>query len=460
MTIAQEFAEFATTLSWDSLPEAVQRTARLCLLDMLGATLAGSETPTAALGADLAARYGGNPVAQLIGRRQRASAPLAAMVNGMACHSLELDDGHRYGVGLHNGCTTIPAALAVAEEEDASLERLLVAVVVGYEVAGRLGTAMSPAHRQAGFHATGTIGPFGAAAASALLRGLDAEKVSRALGIAGSAAGGIFEFLSDGSTNKHFHSGHAAMSGVLAADLAAGGLTGPLSVLEGREGFFRAYGREVDAGAVARGLGEQFEMRHVYFKLHAACGHTFSALDAAKELRERAGPTEEVDRITVRTYRAAAILKERRPRTGMAAKFSIPYCVAAAWIHGRATEDVFGEQFLNDPAILHLAERVDTEEDAAMEADFPRTRGARLQVLMRDGRRLEARVEVPRGMPERPATEEELLAKFRGLAAPLLGPDRVEALAGLVLTGVEEPTRTLAALVVRHGEADRCHPER
>jgi len=448
VTIAQRFAEFAESIRWDSLPLAVQRQARFCLLDMVGATLAGSDTPTAALGAALAARYGGRESAQLIGRKQRTNALLAALVNGMACHSLELDDGHRYGVGLHNGCTTIPAALAVAEEENANLQSLLAAVVLGYEVAGRIGTAMSPIHRQMGFHATGTIGAFGATAAVAYLRGLDTERFSRALGVAGSAGAGLFEFLSDGSTSKHFHAGHAAMAGVVATDLAAGGMTGPTSILEGREGFFHAYGRGVEAASITRGLGQQFEMRNVYFKLHAACGHSFSAIDAINELKQGIGSAAEVERITVRTYRAAAVLDEPRPSSKTAAKFSIPYCVAAAWILGRVTEDIFAERFLKDPAILELARRVNTVEDAELEAGFPRMRTARVEVQLKDGRLLESRVDIPHGMPERPATEDELVLKFRRLAAPVIGDDTVARLMEMVLGGSEQSVRELLALTV------------
>lgn len=444
MTVSQELADWGTGLRWESLPHAVQRRARLCLLDMLGATLAGAGTPTADTGARLAARYGSTEAAQLIGRRQRASVPFAALANGMTCHSLELDDGHRYAIGLHNACTTTPAALAVGEDADVLLERLLVALVVGYEIAGRVGTAVNPAHRRAGFHSTGTIGVFGATAAAGYLRGLSADQSARALGIAGSASAGIFEFLSDGSTSKHFHGGHAALSGVLAADLAAEGLTGPLSIFEGREGFFRVYGPDADPSTITHRLGETFQMEHVYFKLHAACGHIFAPIDAVLELRAQAEPAE-VERITVRTYHAAAILDQPDPRTKAAAKFSIPYCVGAAWLHGQVSEALFADRFLLDPAIGELAARVSVVEDSDLEAQFPRTRAARVEVALRDGRRLDTQVDVPRGMPEQPASEDELVAKFRGLAAPVVGATEADALLDMVLHGQRQSVRNVMA---------------
>lgn len=445
MTISQQFAEFGTRLCWDAVPEAVQRQARLRLLDMLGVTIAGAQVPTSDLGAKLVERYGAIGVAGLIGRTQRTSAPFAALVNSMACHALEMDDGHHYAVGLHNGCTTIPASLAVGEEANVDLERLLAAVVLGYEIAGRIGTVVNPAHRQMGFHTTGTVGVFGATAAAAFLRGLDNERYACALGIAGSASAGTYEFLREVSTSKLFHGAHAAMSGVLAADLAGGGLTGPLSVFEGRDGFFNVYGRQVDAGAVVSGLGEKFDIQNAYIKLHAACGQAFSTIDAVLELRKRVANPAHVESMVVRTYRAAAILNDRRPHTRIAAKFSIPYCAAVVWQHGRATEDVFSDSYLVDPALLQLAGRIETIEDPEMEANFPRLRETSVAVVLGDGSRLESYVDVPRGMGERPASDEVVTAKFRALAAPVLGPLRAEALLDVVLSGRKQGVRELVA---------------
>lgn len=449
MTLAEQFAEFTTSLAWETLPVAVQRQARLCLLDMLGATLAGAATATSTIGAQLARQYASADGAQLIGQPARASVPLAALANGMTCHALELDDGHRYAIGLHNGATTLPAALAVAEDEDRCLGDLLAATVAGYEIASRIGTAINPEHRRRGFHATGTVGVFGAAAASGYLRGHSREHLARALGIAGSAAGGVFEFLRDGSTSKHFHAGHAALAGVLAADLAAAGLTGPLSILEGREGFLRVYSSVADPSGLVEGLGERYAFLDVYFKLHAACAHIFAPIDATLELRARAGDQGQVEQVEVATYHAAAILNERAPRTAAAAKFSIPYCVAAAWHRGEVGMDCFTPAALHDPIVGALAQRVEVREDPALEACFPAVRAARVRIRLRDGRQLEAQVDVPRGMPERPATADELARKFLSLAAPCIGLMQAEQLRQMVLEAAPGlPVRELLALTV------------
>lgn len=450
MTISQQFAELGVALRWESLPPEVQHRARLCLLDMLGATIAGVATHTAKQGAAVARRHGWSDAAQLIGQNQRASSPFAALANGMNCHALEVDDGHRYAIGLHNAATTIPAALAVAEEENASIEQLLAALVLGYEVAGRIGTAMNPAHRHAGFHSTGTIGVFGATAAAAHLRGLNAEKFARALGIAGSASAGIFEFLSDGSTSKHFHGGHAAMAGIVAADLAAEGLTGPISIFEGQEGIFKAYSPHVNQEGITKGLGERYEVMNVFFKIHATCAHVFPPIDAILELRGRIGTPLDFERMVVHTYHSAAILNKQRPPSRAGAKFSIPYCAAIAWVHGRATDELFDEEYLADPAILALAERVEVVEDPALEADFPNTRAARVEVAVRGGSRRETYVPLPKGMPEYPASEDELVAKFRGLVAPILGVAATERLQTTALRGDGVSARALAEMTVKN----------
>jgi 2-methylcitrate dehydratase PrpD len=311
-------------------------------------------------------------------------------------------------------------------------------------VAGRIGTAINPRHRQLGFHTTGTVGVFGAAAACARLRGLSVEQTARALGIAGSGAGGIFEFLSDGSTSKHFHAGHAALAGLLAVDLAAGGLTGPLAIFEGDEGFLRVYGQQTDHTSLLADLGQRFELANVYFKLHAACAHCFSPIDAVLTLRQQVAAPE-VERIVVGTYHAAAILDTPQPRTRAAAKFSIPYCVAAAWLEGRVSEQLFDSAYLEDPTLQALAARVEVREDPALEADFPATRAARVEATLRDGRRLERIVDLPDGMPERPASPAALEVKFSGLAEPILGPPAAAALADLALRGTDETVTTLLA---------------
>ena len=275
------------------------------------------------------------------------------------------------------------------------METLLAALVLGYEVAGRVGTAINPAHLCKGFHSTARL----ACSARPLLRltcVACADQFARALGIAGSAAGGLFEFVSDGSTSKQFHGGHAAMAGVLTTDLAAGGLTGPLTIFEGEEGL-ATRSRRGRHGGDHRRPGGRFDLEHVYFKLHAACAHTFSPIDAVLECaprRERG----EIEQVSVHTYHAGAILNAPRPQTTPGAKFSIPYCLAAAWHHGRVSEEVFAARYLVDPALQAVAPASRSPRTPPSKR-FPRLRAAQLAVLLRDGRRLERYVDGPAACP-------------------------------------------------------------
>ena len=165
----------------------------------------------------------------------------------------------------------------------------------------------------------------------------------------------------------------------------------------------------------------RFDLEHVYFKLHAACAHAFSPIDAVLDIRAEAGAGAEIEQVRVHTYHAGAILNAPRPLTAPAAKFSIPYCLAAAWQHGRVSEEVFAARYLLDPTLQAVAARVAVAEDADLEAAFPRLRAARVEVLLRDGRRLERYVDAPRGMPDRPVADADLIDKFLGLASPVSG---------------------------------------
>lgn len=443
-TILEALARHAIRLDLRSVPAATLDRTKLCILDLLGCLLAGAGSDPARQVADLVVRQGGRAEATVVGRVGRVPAESAALANGVAAHALELDDAHRFATGLHPGATVIPAALAVAEAEEASGEDLLAAVLVGYDVAGRIGTALNPSHRYRGFHSTGTIGPFGAAAAASRLLGLDAHRATAALSLVASQGSGIFEFLADSSTVKLLHAGWAAQKGVQAALLARAGLAGPPSALEGREGFARAYAQEFRPEEVTRELGSSFEVDRVYFKLHAACGHAFSAIDAALALRAELGGSEEGDfgqklatairSVRVSSYRAAAVLANREPSTEAQARFSIPHCVAAALVLGSAGLEAFGSEARRSPAIRRISGVTEVVEDPAITATFPARRTAVVEMVLRDGRRLEKAVDYPRGTPENPVSEGELVGKFHLLAASRLDPARRQSLIERVRT--------------------------
>ncbi len=400
--------------------------AKRCVLDWLGAGFAGCALPAGIIAARLAVRLGGPAEAALL-RGGRVACTGAALANGIASHVVEMDDLHRASV-MHLGTVTIPAALALAEREHCSGRRLLEAIVSGYEVGARIAEASGPAHYRF-WHVTGTAGAFAAASAASVIIDLSARETLNALGSAGTLSAGLWEFLTDGAMSKTLHAGRAAETGVLSALLAREGFTGAAAILEGEKGFLRAMAGGGDPARLTGGLGAGYRIDRNSFKLHAACGHTHPAIDAALELRRQGVKAAEIEEVRVRTFRTALdVTGIRDPRNSYQAKFSLPFCIALAFIRGRVGLDEFTPMTLADPSIRELAGRVAFEEDAAHTAAFPGEWRAAVVVACAGRRRREARVDAPRGSPENPASDEEIAEKFSRLSAGWVNPARREAL--------------------------------
>jgi len=314
--------------------------AKLCILDWLGAALARRASPVAKVIAALVKGFEGVDKATVIGTSLKAHPAIAALANGVMGHAVEMDDIHREAL-IHPAASVVPAALAVAEHEDVHGRDLIEAVVLGYEVEIRLGMAVNPSHYEY-WHTTSTCGTFGAAVAAGKLLGLDEKRMAYALGIAGTSATGLIEVF--GTMSKPYNAGRAAMDGVLAAVLAKEGLTSSTAILESPKGFLRATSKRYDTDEIFDGLGVRFEVKNNIFKVHASCGHTHGAIDAVLEIVKRygLGPSE-VREILAGTYPIAVevVGKNYEPRTPEESKFSLPYCVAVAMLHGRASLEKF-----------------------------------------------------------------------------------------------------------------------
>jgi 2-methylcitrate dehydratase PrpD len=254
MTIASILGEFASNITFEYLPKEVVKRAKACIIDTLGVIIGGIDTEQSRKVVSLVEEMGGKQEATVFGGKRKAPAINAALANGTTAHALDLDDGHAMAQ-LHPGSCVIPAALAMSEREDSSGRDLITAVIVGYEVMIRIGMAINPGHRDRGFHSTGTCGVFGAAAACGKILGLDAEEMVSALGLAGTQSSGLLESDHRGTMAKALHAGRAAQNGAYSAMLAKMGFTGPDTILEGREGFFRAYGERCRMEEIERGLG-------------------------------------------------------------------------------------------------------------------------------------------------------------------------------------------------------------
>jgi 2-methylcitrate dehydratase PrpD len=427
---------FCAETGAERIPAAVLARATDLFLDYVGVALGSLElAETSRIVTDLFAGFGGEPQSRIVGRPAKVPAPSAAFANAAVHHAIELDDTHS-GASLHPGTCVIPAAVAVAEARRAGGRDVLRAMVLGYEVAVRLGRALDPqAHYRRGFHPTSTCGAFGAAVAAGSVLGLKEEQLAHALGIAGSFAAGNIEFLNDGSLTKRIQPGVAAWGGTLAALLAERGYTGPRGILEGSYGFLRGYSDAADAARLSEGLGEGFALMETGIKPHACCRYCQSPIDGALALRaEHRFAPEAVAKITVGLVRqgiknvAEDPGRRRVPATVVDAQFSLYHCVAAALVLGHAFVEAFQPERLADPTIRDVARRIEAVHDPKLEAVFPRQWPAWVTVRLRDGAELTVHVGTSKGDPENPLTRQELQAKFRALAGRRCPPAEVDRL--------------------------------
>jgi len=437
-TAAQRLSSFSSELSLDQIPLPVQRAAKLHLVDTLGCGLAAHALDTAPAAREAMRELSEGGPATAIGIETGLGAGPAALVNGATCHALDFDDTHP-GAISHVSVAVAPAAIATGELLGSSGGELLCALVAGNEVTSRIGIAAGERFHARGFHPTAVCGVFGAAAAAAHLRGLDAATTTQALGIAGSLAAGLLEFLADGSSTKRLHPGFAAQSGVIAATLAAHGATGPASVLEGRFGVYRAFlDEDVDIESALGDLGSHWETPRIAFKPYPACHYIHAPLDAAvAAVTEEGLASEDIDELVVVSPPAGVELVlepaagKARPRSEYEAKFSLPYSVASYLLRGPVDVATYTDEAIADEAVLALAGRIGYEVkefDTAGQA-FPG--GVRIRTT--DGRWIERELLFQRGDPENPMSDAEVLEKYAANARLALDDSDRDALASTVM---------------------------
>jgi 2-methylcitrate dehydratase PrpD len=424
--VTEALACVLAATTYEDLPAAVIEDAKLAILDWFGSALAGALEPPARIARTVVRTLGASDDATLF-PGEHSSAAGAALANGVASHILEFDDVHK-GSTLHAAAPILPAAFAIAERERASGRALLLAAVLGYEAAFRVGEAVNPSHYYY-WHPTGTAATFGAAAAAGSLLGLDGDRMRDALGSAGTQAAGLWEFNADGAMSKHLPPGKAAMNGILAADLAQAGFTGASRILEGERGFFRATSTDHDAGKITDGLGSCWKISENCYKLHSCCGHTHTAIDTAIDLRHErdwhdGDAVRQIAAIEIALYGPGyEIVRRLNPRTTYQAKFSVAYCVAAALAEGRAgleqfAPERFGPDGVVEPAIAALLDRTTVRIDPELTARYPERWPARVTIRCTDGTTISGEADYPRGNPENPVPFATLEAKFRDLVTP------------------------------------------
>jgi 2-methylcitrate dehydratase PrpD len=444
MTLAERLAAFAAGLAWDDLPPAVVESVKLRTLDILGIALAASAHEFAPAVRGALEAWGGRGDCTVVGAKVTAAPPLAALANGTLAHGLDFDDTHAASI-THASAVVVPSVLAVGESEGADGRRLVTAAVAGYEAIARLGMAAPGAFHARGWHATAVCGPFAAALAVGRCAGLDAARLTAAVGLAGSFASGVLEFHEDGSWSKRAHAGWAAHAGLVACALARGGFSGPATILEGRFGLYRTFvGVDPDRRPFET-LGREWETLRVSFKPYPCCHYLHAFLDCALALRRAHGISpESIDAVEclVAAGEVPIVCEPRaaklRPRTAYDSQFSLPYAVAAALLDGRVGLDTFAPERLSDARLLSLAGRVAYTVDPA--SHFPRGFPGWVRLRLRDGRVLEAREPDGRGSPDRPLGREAIVEKFRDNAARVLPPTRVDEIerAALNLDALED----------------------
>jgi 2-methylcitrate dehydratase PrpD len=413
-SVAETLAHRIAALDVARLPAAVRDTCERLLIDIIGLCVVtrGTDYVQASLAA-----WTDPGSATAIGHPQRLSVASAAFINGTAAHGEDFDDTFEGGP-VHAGAVIIPAVLAAAEQERLDGKATLLGIAVGVETICRLSLVVPKAVHKAGFHPTAVFGAMAAAAGVGAALKLDVRQLTNALGIAGSMASGIIEYLADGTWTKRMHPGWAAQSGLRAALLARAGFTGPRTVFEGVHGLFNgfAHTREGNYGALTDGFGERWIGETLAFKPYPCGTMVQPYIDCALRLRSRGVVPGEIAEMVCEVGEGTVhrlwepLAEKQRPPNGYAAKFATPYCIAAAIVGGGLGLDDFTDAAVADPAVRALAARAGYRIDP--DNPYPRAYTGHIRATLRDGSTVEERQPHLRGGAHEPLTRAELEEKF------------------------------------------------
>jgi 2-methylcitrate dehydratase PrpD len=431
MFITYELVNFCDRVNAGELSEEVVDRCKYLLLDFLGVAIRGQQMESTRSVLRFAEARGCSGSSAVLGTSQRLNPFYASLVNGASAHSLELDDVVNEA-SLHPGTVIFPAVLALGSELKAGGMEIITAAVVGYETMVKIGKALNPAlHYQRGFHPTGTCGVFGAAMAASKLLRLDDRQTLSAVGIAGSQASGSMEFLADGAWTKRFHAGWSAHNGLVAAGLAEKGFRGPSAILEGKNGFLKAYSDQTEARKILNGLGEPFEVLRTSIKPHACCRYMQSPIDGVLKIvkANRLSP-EDITRIEIGLlsagYGIIAAPEDLKynVKTTVDAQFSMPYGAAIAVVKQRAFLEEFLERNIGLPVVADLMSKVVCTTDPELDKLYPGQWPAWVRIEASAGRAYTAEVVYPKGDPENPLHWDDIIGKFMQLTEPVLAGDK------------------------------------
>ncbi|EFK09396.1 MmgE/PrpD family protein [delta proteobacterium NaphS2] len=414
MHIGGELAEYIHDTSFEDLSDSVSRYTKLCLFDWVGVTLGGSTEEAGMILFDAIREMGGKEQATILGSGVKTNVLFAALINGCFSHALDYDDTH-VASSIHPSVCLAPAVVAVGEFMHVSGRELIVAFALGFEIATRVGAALGLSHYEHGWHATATVGRFGAAAGAAKLLGLNPDEIVNAFGLAGTQVGGLRQ--SFGTMGKPFHAGKAAMDGALAALLAKRGFESASEIFEGQFGIGSVYSDNPDLTKLTENLGVEYQILNVAFKPYAAALATHPAIEAILDIKEK----ESIDANDVSDVRVDVaklllnVISNENPKARLDCKFSTQHCAALAFVKGSVHQNMFTKEMAIDPDLVAFRKKVHLNADP--EFNLFETR---ITVLTKDGRRFTRLITTPKGFPENPMSFEEMKSKFKGLSCPLL----------------------------------------
>jgi 2-methylcitrate dehydratase PrpD len=422
MEVTRTLARFVVDHRYADIAEPVRHEAARSFLNWVGCAVGASRHETVECALAALAEFSGPPEATVLARGERLDIMQAALMNGITSHTFDFDDTHLKTV-IHPSGPVASAILALAERQPVTGDEFLHAFILGVEVECRIGNAVYPAHYDIGWHITGTAGVFGAAAAAGRLLGLNEQQMVWALGIAATQASGLREMF--GTMSKPFHPGNAAKNGLLAALLAQQNFTSSEQGIEAKRGFGHVLSTEFKPEEITGRLGETWEIALNTYKPFA-CGIVIHpTIDGCIQLRnEHKLDAEDIQSIALKAHPLVLELTGKRtPQRGLEGKFSVYHSAAVAVIHGAAGEAQYSDACVRDPKVIALRDRVTAVADTALREDQ-----VRIAVTLNGGRRLEKFIEHAIGSLDKPMSDADLEAKFRGLAAGILSTVETERL--------------------------------
>jgi len=423
--VTRTLARYAVSARLSDVPAPVKKEAARTLLNWLGCAIGGSRQPAVENAVAALTPFAGTGIATILGRREKLDALNASLINGLSSHVLDFDDTHLRTI-IHPAGPVAPALLALSEHQPVSGHDFLAALIVGVEIECRIGNAVYPAHYDAGWHITGTTGPFGAAAATGRLLGLSEQQMVWALGLAAVQPVGLREMF--GSMTKCFHVGRAAQNGFTAALLASKDFTSSDHGIEAKSGWASVLSTACKYGEMTDRLGQTWEISLNTYKPFACGIVSHPVIDGCIQLREENRLTPgEIARIDIRVNPLVPeLMGKESPQTGLEGKFSIYHAAAVAIVEGSAGERQFTDAAVRRKETADLRTRVFPVPDPAVHEDQ-----ATVRITMRDGRHFERTIEHAVGSVTNPMSDRQLEQKFEDLAADILPPDRIRRLTEL-----------------------------